>query len=171
MRVGFEVQVHRDELLLWFLGGAVRAGGPDSHPERIPFRDVDSWGLVWHGHYFSYVDQARLDLLKLRAFKQRFSVDAEILLRYADGEFLTGHGGQVATIADKLGSLLRTHPGIQTAAFETLAVREGVSRARVRGYLSEGVLAGRIRRESEAGGNSKRLYLNVEENGFDYGQV
>ncbi|MCC6810543.1 MAG: acyl-CoA thioesterase [Deltaproteobacteria bacterium] len=31
---------------------------------RIPFRDVDSWGLVWHGHYFSYVDQTRLDLLK-----------------------------------------------------------------------------------------------------------
>lgn len=35
---------------------------------RIPFRDVDSWGLVWHGHYFSYVDLARLDLL------QRFGI-------------------------------------------------------------------------------------------------
>lgn len=35
---------------------------------RIPFRDVDSWGLVWHGHYFSFVDHARIDLLK------RFSV-------------------------------------------------------------------------------------------------
>ncbi len=31
---------------------------------RIPFRDVDSWGLVWHGHYFSYVDHARIDLLR-----------------------------------------------------------------------------------------------------------
>jgi len=31
---------------------------------RIPFRDVDSWGLVWHGHYFSYVDQARIELMK-----------------------------------------------------------------------------------------------------------
>ena len=31
---------------------------------RLPFRDIDSWGLVWHGHYFSYVDFARLDLLK-----------------------------------------------------------------------------------------------------------
>ncbi len=31
---------------------------------RIPFRDVDSWGLVWHGHYFSYVDFARIELLK-----------------------------------------------------------------------------------------------------------
>jgi acyl-CoA thioester hydrolase len=31
---------------------------------RIPFRDVDSWGLVWHGHYFAYVDLARIDLLR-----------------------------------------------------------------------------------------------------------
>ncbi len=31
---------------------------------RIPFRDVDSWGLVWHGHYFSYIDHARIDLLR-----------------------------------------------------------------------------------------------------------
>jgi len=35
---------------------------------RVPFRDVDSWGLIWHGHYFSFVDQARLELLK------RFSI-------------------------------------------------------------------------------------------------
>lgn len=31
---------------------------------RVPFRDVDGWGLVWHGHYFSYVDAARITLLK-----------------------------------------------------------------------------------------------------------
>jgi len=30
----------------------------------VPFRDVDGWGLVWHGHYFSYVDAARIALLK-----------------------------------------------------------------------------------------------------------
>ena len=116
-------------------------------------------------------DPARLDLLKLRAFKQRFSVDAEILLRYVDGEFLAGQGGHVVTIADRLAHLLRTNPGIQTATFESLAVREGVSRARSRDYLNEGVMAGRIRRESEAGKNSKRHYLNQEENGFDYGEV
>lgn len=55
-----------------------RARKPDVIPEirrwhrvemRIPFRDVDSWGLVWHGHYFSYVDLARLDLLR------RFGID------------------------------------------------------------------------------------------------
>jgi acyl-CoA thioester hydrolase len=38
---------------------------------RIPFRDVDSWGLVWHGHYFSYVDQARIELM--RRFNVPFS--------------------------------------------------------------------------------------------------
>jgi acyl-CoA thioester hydrolase len=39
--------------------------------QRIPFRDVDSWGLVWHGHYFAYVDHARISLL------HRFSVRFE----------------------------------------------------------------------------------------------
>jgi acyl-CoA thioester hydrolase len=35
-----------------------------AEPMRVPFRDVDGWGLVWHGHYFSYVDAARIALLK-----------------------------------------------------------------------------------------------------------
>ncbi len=31
---------------------------------RVAFRDVDGWGLVWHGNYFAYVDAARIELLK-----------------------------------------------------------------------------------------------------------
>ena len=34
-----------------------------SFAARIGFRDVDGWGLVWHGNYFAYVDAARIDLL------------------------------------------------------------------------------------------------------------
>jgi acyl-CoA thioester hydrolase len=30
---------------------------------RIPFHDVDSAGVVWHGHYFKYLELARCALL------------------------------------------------------------------------------------------------------------
>ena len=60
-----------------------------TEPTRIPFRDVDGWGLVWHGHYFSYVDAARVALLKMFAIPlQRISTpwlrDADRALRYRD---------------------------------------------------------------------------------------
>jgi acyl-CoA thioester hydrolase len=31
---------------------------------EIPFRHVDSLGVVWHGHYFSYMEEARQVLLR-----------------------------------------------------------------------------------------------------------
>ena len=34
---------------------------------RIGMRDVDAWGVVWHGNYFVYCDEARSELL--RAFE------------------------------------------------------------------------------------------------------
>lgn len=29
----------------------------------VSFRDIDSWGMMWHGHYLSYIDQARIQLM------------------------------------------------------------------------------------------------------------
>lgn len=31
---------------------------------RIGMRDVDAWGVVWHGNYFAYCDEARSELLR-----------------------------------------------------------------------------------------------------------
>ena len=31
---------------------------------RVPFHDVDALGVVWHGNYFRYLEQARCELLR-----------------------------------------------------------------------------------------------------------
>jgi acyl-CoA thioester hydrolase len=31
---------------------------------EVPFRDVDMMGIVWHGHYFNYMEAARTALLR-----------------------------------------------------------------------------------------------------------
>jgi len=31
---------------------------------EVPFRDVDLLGIVWHGHYFNYMEAARTELLR-----------------------------------------------------------------------------------------------------------
>jgi acyl-CoA thioester hydrolase len=31
---------------------------------EVPFYDVDAMGVVWHGHYFKYLDRARSELLR-----------------------------------------------------------------------------------------------------------
>lgn len=39
--------------------------GPMASVEiEIPFHDVDALGLVWHGHYFKYLELARTKLLR-----------------------------------------------------------------------------------------------------------
>ena len=59
--------------------------------------------------------------------------------------------------ADQLTALLRCHEGIGTREFEDAAVKQGVGRQRARTFLSDGVLAGVIRREN-AGRNRFRHY-------------
>lgn len=31
---------------------------------RVRFNEVDSWGVVWYGNYFSYIDVARCEVLE-----------------------------------------------------------------------------------------------------------
>jgi len=33
---------------------------------EVPFHDVDAMGVVWHGHYFKYLETARTALLRSR---------------------------------------------------------------------------------------------------------
>lgn len=35
---------------------------------RVPFFDVDSMDVVWHGHYVKYLEQARCELLDLLGY-------------------------------------------------------------------------------------------------------
>ena len=34
---------------------------------EVPFRHVDLMGVVWHGHYFEYLEEARTALLRARS--------------------------------------------------------------------------------------------------------
>ena len=34
---------------------------------EVPFRHVDVMGVVWHGHYFEYLEEARTALLRARS--------------------------------------------------------------------------------------------------------
>ena len=38
---------------------------------EIPFHDVDSVGIVWHGHYYKYLEIARTALLRARGLDAR----------------------------------------------------------------------------------------------------
>ena len=31
---------------------------------EVPFRHVDGMGVVWHGYYFAYLEEARTELLR-----------------------------------------------------------------------------------------------------------
>jgi acyl-CoA thioester hydrolase len=33
---------------------------------EVPFHDVDPMGVVWHGHYYKYLELARTELLRAR---------------------------------------------------------------------------------------------------------
>ena len=37
-------------------------------PYEIPFHDVDSFGIVWHGHYYKYFELARTALYRSLGF-------------------------------------------------------------------------------------------------------
>ena len=37
---------------------------------EVPFRHVDLMGVVWHGHYFEYLEEARTALLRARSLDE-----------------------------------------------------------------------------------------------------
>lgn len=52
---------------------------------RVPFHDVDPLHIVWHGHYYKYLEVARTDLFK------RAKVDGPDLLELGY-RFVVSHG-------------------------------------------------------------------------------
>ena len=65
---------------------------------------------------------------------------------YAEGRFVRDErvDAPARTAADELTELLRQNPGVETARFEKLAEKRGVSRSRTREFLANGVLGGFI---------------------------
>lgn len=52
------------------------APGQERHHEtfvhfEVPFHDVDALGIVWHGHYYKYLELARTALLRARGLDGR----------------------------------------------------------------------------------------------------
>jgi hypothetical protein len=98
----------------------------------------------WHLANFG---EGRLERLRLRAWKCRFAIAPDLLLTYADGEFLAEESSTLQSANESLTHLLKANPGIKAAAFEALARDRSLGRDRARKFLKEGEEAKRINRQ------------------------
>lgn len=91
----------------------------------------------------------KLDRLRLRPFKTRFTVDADMILHYADGIFSSDSRTNAVgrTVTERLGELLQERPGIGATEFESLAGSRGLGRDRARQFLHDGIVTGKVRQE------------------------
>jgi hypothetical protein len=96
-------------------------------------------------HLANFGDLMTLGTLRLRAWKARYSVAAEMILRYSEGTFTSdvNDGGQ--TVTQQLIQLLKANPGVRMADFESFSGEKGLGRDRARSFLKGGVKAGTIR--------------------------
>jgi hypothetical protein len=90
-------------------------------------------------------DAARLSVLELRPFKQRFSVDPMLLIEYDNGVFSANRTAPTKNPTDQLRTLLKARPAISKRNFEALAAGEGLSRSSAREFLEQGIAAKTIR--------------------------
>lgn len=89
-------------------------------------------------------DAARLATLRLKAFKARFTVNSETILRYNEGRFLIDTKTVSDTNANLLQSILVENPGINAKRLETIAGEKGVRRNRVRTFIDAEIAAQHI---------------------------
>ncbi len=95
-------------------------------------------------------DPARLERVKVKAFKSRFTVDSDMLFHYNDGRFRLDHRPAVRTNDDLLRELLIANPGIGTRGFEAMAAEKKLIRSRARTFLDNGI-HGRVIRVDTVG--------------------
>lgn len=105
-------------------------------------------------------DAARLSVLELRPFKQRFSVEPILRILYASGSFNSDAAEPSKSAAESLSDLLKSHPGITKAEFEALAAQQELGRNRARDFLEKGVQSGTVRLET--GAKNRHLHYWVE---------
>jgi hypothetical protein len=103
---------------------------------------------------------SRLERLRLKAFKTRFTVENDLIITYADGQFSADNRPNAVsrTVTQQLTELLRQNSGICSGEFEELASKRNLGRDRARQFLRDGVTTGDIRQEKGAK-NSHFNYL------------
>jgi RecA-family ATPase len=89
-------------------------------------------------HLANLGDPSKLDTLRLRPFKSRFSVQ-EIVLRYERGQFSRDVRAPSVSVTDALRDLLIANPGVGVQRFEELASQKDIARSRSRKFLTDGI--------------------------------
>jgi hypothetical protein len=114
------------------------------------------------GYSLSSFGEGCLDRLRLKAFKTRFVVVSDLILRYSDGEFTADEKPNTvnATVTAQLTELLRTNPGIKSKEFEEKAANARLGWNRARQFLKDGLASGSVR--SESGARNVRFHYLVE---------
>lgn len=105
-------------------------------------------------------DGARLAILELRPFKQRFSVQPVLRILYDDGTFSIKHGEVRKSVTEELIELLKANPGVTTGKFEGIAAARNLGRSSVRDFLKRGVAGGTVR--VEIGSKNSQRHFWVE---------
>jgi hypothetical protein len=101
------------------------------------------------GYLLTNFGEGILERMRLKAFKARFTVKNELILRYSEGEFFTDDRPLAAaiTVSEQLAELLRSHEGVSASEFRSAAKAKGLPDWRARDFLHSGVAAGTIRTE------------------------
>jgi archaellum biogenesis ATPase FlaH len=120
------------------------SGKSDSAKEYRGSSDIKASIDVGY-HLANLGDSLQLGILRLKAFKARFSVQPEIILNYRAGRFEIDGRGATRTNQEILQQLLIENPGIQAKRFEDIAPEKGVARNKARDFLATGIVSGAIR--------------------------
>jgi hypothetical protein len=105
-------------------------------------------------------DGARLSMLELRPFKQRFSVEPVLRVLYKNGAFSADETEARKSVTELLSDLLKANPGITKGDFESQAAERGLGRNRARDFLENGAKARTVR--VEIGLKNRHLYFWAE---------
>jgi bifunctional DNA primase/polymerase-like protein/AAA domain-containing protein/primase-like protein len=110
-------------------------------------------------HITNFDDDGRLNKLVLRCYKSRFGFAGQVAYEYAGGKLFRDDEAEVRqTVSEQLTVILRLNPGVSVKRFGDLAMQRGLGRNQALRFLSAGVLAGTIRRETSPN-NEKRHFL------------
>jgi len=104
-------------------------------------------------------DGARLSTLELKPFKQRFSVDPVLRMKYCDGVLVAEKTEAPRNVTERLCDLLKENPGITIGAFEALATQKGLGRNRARDFLNDNINANTVRVESGANNGRHHFWI------------
>jgi archaellum biogenesis ATPase FlaH len=107
-------------------------------------------------------DPARLEDIRLRAFKSRVSVVSELVLRFRSGQFVAeGSSDPMQTNIGISQRVLMENPRITAAEFEKLANAKGVQYSRARNFLKSGIAEGTIGLETGPHNTRYHVWLGV----------